>query len=227
MEKAMNFPVSRITKGLLAVLLCFTLVLSGCSTSWISEAEQTVAVLLPAAVNIITLVSVLEGKGVSAYDLNLISTRGAEVDADLEIISSLLTQYQKADATAQPGILSKISITAGVIQANLSYIQAGLHISDPATQAKVAAVVAIVVSEVKSFIAILPIVNPASSPELVRVAILQATKTPPLNARQFVIAYNATLTAKTGSADLDKATSGLKIHQHGKLARYAAAGLLK
>lgn len=223
----MNFSMSRITKGLLAALLCVTLVLSGCSTTWISQAEQIVAILVPASVNIITLVSVLEGKGVSTYDINLIAARGKEVNSDLDLISSLLAQYQQADATAQAGILGKISTTASLVEANLSDLLVRLHISDPATQAKVTAVVALVNSEVQSLIAILPIVNAKATPAMIRLATRQAAKTPPLTASQFVVAYNSTITAKTGSANLDRVTSGLTIHQHSKLARYATVGLLK
>ena len=36
--------------------------------------------------------------------------------------------------------------------------------------------------------------------------------------------YNATLTAKTGNAELDRATAGLEIHVHGKAARWVYGG---
>jgi hypothetical protein len=49
----------------------------------------------------------------------------------------------------------------------------------------------------------------------------------PLTAREFAASYNATLKAKTGNAELDRATAGLEIHAHGKLARWATAGVLK
>jgi hypothetical protein len=38
----------------------------------------------------------------------------------------------------------------------------------------------------------------------------------PLTAKEFVESYNATMTAKTGNAALDRATAGLKIHRHRK-----------
>ena len=42
---------------------------------------------------------------------------------------------------------------------------------------------------------------------------MQAKKRLPLSASEFVASYNATLTAKTGNADLDRATAGLQIHR--------------
>ena len=49
----------------------------------------------------------------------------------------------------------------------------------------------------------------------------------PLTASEFVRSYNATLTAKTGNAELDRVTAGLQIHLHGKVARWLTAGVLK
>jgi hypothetical protein len=42
-----------------------------------------------------------------------------------------------------------------------------------------------------------------------------------------VASYNATMTAKTGTAALDRVTAGLKIHEHGKTARVVSLGVLK
>jgi hypothetical protein len=48
-----------------------------------------------------------------------------------------------------------------------------------------------------------------------------------MTASEFVSSYNATMTAKTGNAELDHATAGMRIHLHGKFARWASAGRLK
>jgi hypothetical protein len=225
-EKDIHF--MSFKRGLVAVVLCFTLILGACSTAWISEAGSIVAAMIPAAVNIITLISELEGKQTSAYDVSLVQGVGSQVAADLQLLQSLITQYEAADATAKPGILSKITVIAGEVQGNLNGLLPALHISDPATQAKVQAVVGIVLSEVNSLIAVLPAASTVryatSSPST---ASLSATHPTPLTASQFVVSYNATLTAKTGNADVDKATAGLKIHLHSKMARTITLGLLK
>jgi len=49
----------------------------------------------------------------------------------------------------------------------------------------------------------------------------------PLSASEFISSFNATLTAKTGNADLDRVSAGLQIHGHGKIARWGSAGMLK
>jgi len=54
-----------ITRAVLALVLCSTLIWTGCSTAWVGTGEEIVAALIPAAANIVTLVAALQGKSVS------------------------------------------------------------------------------------------------------------------------------------------------------------------
>jgi hypothetical protein len=222
-----------------AVVLCFTIGMAGCSTAWIGEAEEIVAALIPAAGNIVALVAAVQGKGVSANDMQTIQNSGAQAAADLQLIQSLIAAYEKADATAQPGILNQIESAMAAVEANLKGLLPALHIQDAATQAKVTAVVGLVLSEVESLAAVVPLVkNNSPTPSAgsgqalaaqnaARMGHPSGVAKAPLSAREFVSSYNATMTAKTGDAALDRATAGLKIHQHGKAARVVSAGILK
>jgi len=224
----------------LALVLCSTLIWTGCSTAWVGQAEEIVAALIPAAANIVTLVAALQGKSVSAADMQTIQNAGTQAGADLQLIASLIAAYQKADAATQPGILNQIESAINAAQGSLQGLLPALHIKDAATQAKITAVIGIVLSEVESLAAILPMVktsaeNPTPSTSsgqalaaknAARVVQPQLGKVP-LSASQFVASFNATLTAKTGNADLDKATAGLEIHRHGKVARWVSGGMLR
>jgi hypothetical protein len=212
-----------------ALVLCMTITLGGCSTAWIGEAEQIVAALIPAAANIITLVAALQGKSVSAGDLQTIQKAGTQAGADLQLVQSLIAAYQKADAAAQPGILNQIQAAIGAVQASLQGLLPALHIQDAATQSKITAVVGIVLSEVQSLAAIVPLVSAkAEAPTLAaKNAARMGHPQVPLTASEFISSFNATLRAKTGNAGLDRTTAGLQIHMHGKMARWATAGMLK
>jgi hypothetical protein len=217
-----------LAKAVLALVLGSTLIWTGCSTAWVGQAEEIVAALIPAAANIVALVAALQGKSVSAADLQTIQSAGAQAGADLQIVQSLITAYQKADAGAQAGILNQIQSAIDAVQANFEGLLPALHIKDAATQAKITAVVGIVLAEVQSLAAIVPLVKAGTE----AAHVLQKTQGVghpgvPLSAGAFVDSYNATLTAKTGDVELDRATAGLKIHAHGKVARWATAGLLK
>jgi hypothetical protein len=226
---------SKVTRGMVALALCMTMTLAGCSTAWIGQAEEIVAALIPAAANILTLVATLQGKMVSAADLQTIQNAGTQAGADLQLIQSLIAAYQKADAATQPGIMNQIQSAIGAVQTTLQGLLQALHIQDAATQAKITAVIGIVLSEVQSLAAIVPLVNSqgaaasgqgSENPHVSQGRRDMAVKIP-LSASEFVSSYNATMTAKTGNAELDKATAQLKIHEHGKLARFVTAGALK
>jgi len=215
-----------------AVVLMVSLILSGCSTDWIGEAEQIVAALIPAASNIVALVAALQGKSVSATDLATIQNVGAQAGADLQLIESLIAAYQKADEAAKPGILNQIQSAIGAAEGNLQGLMPALHIKDAATQAKVTAVVGLVLAEVESLAAVVPLVQGQGPAAALRAAGSRGRLSPhsvvvPLTANEFVKSYNATMTAKTGNAALDKATAGLQIHLHGKAERVVSAGVLK
>jgi hypothetical protein len=221
----------------LSTALCVSMALTACSTNWIGQAEQVLAVLIPAATNIVALVAALQGKSVSAVDMQTIQKAGAQAGADLQLIQALIGAYQKADATAQPGIVNQIQTAIGGVQANLQGLLPALHIQDTATQTKITAVVGIVLAEVQSLAAIVPLMS-AGAPKIATPNVAAPTLAAksaarighpqlPLTAEEFVRSYNATLTAKTGNADLDRATAGLQIHVHGKVARVATAGVLK
>ena len=51
----------------LAVVLCCTIFMEGCSTAWIGEAEEIVAALIPAAANILTLTTLLAAADQALY----------------------------------------------------------------------------------------------------------------------------------------------------------------
>ena len=216
---------------LLAAVLSLTMILAGCSTDWIGSAEEIVSVLIPAAANLVTLVATLQGKTVSAADLATIQNAGSQAGTDLQLIQSLVAAYQNADATAKPGILNQIQSAINAAQGNLQGLLPALHIKDASTQTKITAVVGILLSEVQSLAAVVPLVQASSHANVPALAasIAAGSGRPkaPLTAAQFVASYNATLTAKTGNADLDRATAGLQIHLHGKAARWASAGVLK
>ena len=216
----------------LAVVLCGSLILSGCSTDWVGQAEQIVAALIPAASNIVALVAALQGKSVSTSDLATIQSVGAQAGADLQLIQSLIAAYQKADASAKPGILKQIQTAINAVQGNLQGLLQALHIKDAATQAKVTAVIGLVLSEVQSLAALVPLVqgNP-SAPTLAAKGAASmghaVSARVPLTAGEFVKSFNATMTAKTGNVAVDRVTGGLQIHVHGKVERVVSAGMLR
>ncbi len=208
----------------LSLVLCLVVLMTACSTDWVGQAEAIVSVMIPATSNTVALVVALQGRDVSAGDLQMIQSAGAQVGTDLQLIEALIAAYEKADETARPGILEKIQSGIASVQMNLQGLLQGLHIKDAATQTKVTAVIGILLAEVQSLEALIPLVKnqglgirgqgPASS-------------SIHLSANEFVSSYNSTLGAKTGSAAVDRVTGRLKIHLHSSAARVVSGGLAK
>ena len=218
---------AEIRRALIVVMLSGMLMWMACSTAWVGEAEQIVAALIPATANLVTLAGTLEGKNISAADLQTIQSSGSQAGAELQLMQSLIAQYQTAEATAQPGLLNQIQAALRAVQLTLNDLLPALHIKDAASQAKIAAVVGILISEAESVAAIVPLLSAGASPGMTAMAARQMKRQPPLSASEFVTSYNATMSAKTGNSELDHATAGLRIHVHGKFSRWASAGLLK
>ncbi len=210
-----------VVRALAALVLCATMILTACSTAWITEAEEIVAALVPAAANLLTLIGALEGNGVSTQDLQLVQSASTQAQTDLQLINTLVTQYQQAtDAATQASLLTQIQTAITTVQGNLSALLPALHITDAATQAKVTAVIGLILSEVQSLEAIIPLVK--QSPAQPSTSVAQASaklKTQgakaPLSASQFRASYNAIMTAKTGNAALDGAAAKCKLHGPG------------
>jgi hypothetical protein len=207
----------------IVVVISCTLMCNSCSTTWIGEAEQIVTVLVPAAANLITLITSLQGN-ISAADLQSVQNAGAQVGADLQLLQSLIAQYQKAGAAAQPGLLNQINAALTAEQSSLSSILPALHIKDADTQAKVTAVLQLLISEVQSMAAMVPSMSSGSPAMRTATAVKNQA---PLSAGEFVKSYNATMTARTGSVSLDQATARLKVHAQRKFVQWASGGLLK
>lgn len=213
-----------VGRALAALVLCATMILTACSTAWITEAEEIVAALIPAAANLITLIEALQGNGVSTQDLQVMQSASTQAQTDLQLINALVTQYQQATDTAtQASLLTQIQTAITTVQSNLSGLLPALHITDPATQAKVTAVIGLILAEVQSLEAIIPVVQPVVQPAVASSTVAAKANTkpkttkvkPPLSASQFRASYNAIMTAKTGNATLDGAAAKCKLHGPG------------
>ena len=193
----------------LALVLGVTMIGSGCSTNWVQQGQEIIAVLMPAAANLVRLVATLEGKEISAEDLALVQKAGSEVGADLTLVQALLGAYESADQNAKQRILNQIESAIQAAQENLQGLMLGLHIKDESTRVKVTAIVGILLAEVQALAEILPVVQGQGAGTRGRAAAMRRKK--PMSAGEFSNSYNAIITAKTGRAELDDVSGGLKL----------------
>jgi len=209
-KKEEGYMRNRLGRIPVALLLVATMMGSGCSTSWTQKAQEIMAVLMPATTNLVLLVATLEGKEISAEDVAVVQKAGTEVGGDLRLIQRLIGAYESADQKAKYGIVNQIQSAIQAAQENLQGLMLGLHIKDGATQAKVTAIVGILLAEVQSLAAILPVVQGQGTGHRAQGVAVRVKK--PLSASEFVKSYNASMTEKTGRAELDRVSGGLQLH---------------
>jgi hypothetical protein len=141
-------------KGVLAGVLCVSLLAAGCTAQWISVALADLPVQTQMALNITSLVVTLQsGQQVSAADATAIQNISNEASKDLNLLQTLYNQY-KASPDAET--LQKIQSTMATINQNLPALLAAVHVSDPVETARIAAGVNLILTTVESFAALMP-----------------------------------------------------------------------
>jgi hypothetical protein len=136
--KGGNTMGQRIAKGTLAFVLAAALVISGCSAAWLQTAINDVPVVIQIVTSILQLVAAAQGKGADPTMLQQVANIGAEAQKDLQLVQSLIQQYQAAAATAKPGIMAQIDTALTTAQTNLNQILVVFHIDNPQLQATIA-----------------------------------------------------------------------------------------
>jgi len=136
-------------KVILAVVLSFSLLATGCSAQWISVALADLPVLTQMALNMAALAATLQsGKQLSASDAATIQNLSAEAGRDLNLLKMFYEQY-KANPSADG--LQKIEDLIATINTNLPALLQAVHIGDPTLAVRITAAVNLILTTVSSF----------------------------------------------------------------------------
>lgn len=187
-------------KLILVPILALAMFVGACGIAqWIKVAQQILPVVLPMVTNLVTAVGLLEGKTVTAADLNTITQVANQVSSDLNLVGQLVDQYQSSPNTTT---VEKINTTLAEVSTNLNNLLPALHISDPATVQKITAIVELVSSEVTSLEQILPTVSSGN------LTARQGAVLAPLNASELKKQYNIIVTQSTANSQVNQAFAG-------------------
>jgi hypothetical protein len=156
MKSSSNPILTSISKSrtLLAIVLCISLIATGCSANWISIALADLPVLTQMALNIGTIIATLQsGQQISAADAAAIQNISSQASKDLNLLETLYNEY-KTNPTASA--LQKIQSVIADINQSLPALLLAAHIGDPVLSARVAAGVNLILTTVASFAALIP-----------------------------------------------------------------------
>jgi len=200
------------TKGMLALILAFCVMWTGCSTSWLTTLDSILAAAAPAIINILEIVAVAKNQAPNTQLENKIRT-------DAATIKSLATDFANAAADSAPGVCKQLDAAINVYQQDLVQVLQLAQVSDPNTQSKVTILTTLVATTIEGIIAVIPSCNAAQ--------VKNVKAQPPFELKHFISNYNSALTAKTGNAPVDKLTPKLKLHQHNAFVRAITFGQLQ
>lgn len=174
----------------LFAILNLMLLVTGCTTAWTSEASNIITLLVPAIASALSILAAF-GVGLSPTAMSSIQAWAKQATDSLATVKSLIDQYNAAEATAKPGLLTEIETVIATITNNLAELEPQLHITDPSTQAKISAVIGAIQAELNSLLNLIPVIQgqPLAAEEMH--ARIKTLKT----ASQFKADFNAKVAA--------------------------------
>jgi hypothetical protein len=157
-----NFNLRRFL--LTSLIVEALLLMVGCGTTWVTEASAIVTAIglaIPAALEVLAAFGIGLPTAVSAQ----IAAWAQTAQSGLTEITNLIAQYNTAEASAQPGILSQIQTIVQTITGGLSVILPLIKITNAATQAKIVAVFDAILSELAGLANLIPALQTAAGME--------------------------------------------------------------
>jgi len=185
------------SKTLLVMLLCLSLIATGCSAAWIKVALADLPVLLQMALNIGTLVTTLQsGQQLSSSEAATIQNISNEASRDLNLLQTLYNEYEASPSSAT---VQKIQNGIAEINQNLPALLQATHVSDAVLSTRITAAVNLILSTVNSFAALIPASGAMTAKRVAR----RATTVP--HASDLKKQWNQQVCGPSGKAVLDSA----------------------
>lgn len=187
---------------LLLLVLSTLLLLTGCDTSWTSQASSIINLIPPALTAVLSLLA-LFGVGIPVPVLAKIEQVKEEALTDLETVRQLIESYNAVPDADKASVIQKIDATLQIIQGKFNELMTEIHVSNPEVQQKAAAALGAVMGLVESLMLLLPVLQAKGS-----ISLQDAHDVGLLTPKQFKQMFNTIMLAKTTNPELNA-----KLHQ--------------
>ena len=186
-------------------VLSLALIVSGCSTAWISEVDNILAAVAPALINVLNIIAVAEGKPLDA-------ALAAKINADAANLKIVATDLSTATAAAAPTACAQTQAAANSLTADAQAVLAVVQVSSAKSTTNALLVFNAADAIVNTVVGLLP---SCAAPVPVAKATFLA-KAQALDSKTLLHAYNAALSKKTGLALVDAYNKNHKLPVHGR-----------
>lgn len=163
---------------LLFALFNLSLLLTGCTDTWVSQASSLITVLIPAINSALAILAAF-GVGISPTAMSAVQKWATDAQSTLtNVIKPVLDSYNAAAASAKATILTSINAALSTIISGLSTALADVHITNPQSQAQVIAIFGLIQTFLTSLINFIPVVQGTVTDHAEAQARISAVKTP-------------------------------------------------
>lgn len=181
----------------------------GCTASWIGVVTGLLPAIEAAVSAIVAFVENLQGKTVPPSVTAAIQKITADIQTELQNVSTLITQVQSGGST----VIAQIGAALNGVLSNLGSILSGLSITDSSTIQKITELVGLAVAAVQAVLAIVPLAQAklAESPSEAHLeAFDKATASNMKNTHKALQeGYKVVVTTPTESMDVNEALAAL------------------
>ena len=138
----------------ISLLLCLTILATGCNAEWLNVALTDLPVVLQMALTIGNFSHTLQtGQPLSPAEVTAIQNVSDEASRDLNLLKSLYNDYK---ASPNDSTMREIENTIAEINQKLPALLQSAHIKDGVLSANVTAAVDLILNTVNSFAALMP-----------------------------------------------------------------------
>lgn len=131
------------------------IMMEGCSTSWITTAENDLPAIVQIATSIISIVALASGNGTLAANAAAeANTYATTVKNDLTLLQTLISDYKSSPSST---VLQKIDAALSDITQNLQSILTAVHVNNTSLQSTIATAVSLALSAVAAVQLLIPV----------------------------------------------------------------------
>ena len=196
----------------LSVLLLSSILFSSLACG-ISE----VTLIANSAISAMELYAALSG---SPVDVNW----ETQITTDAQLFTTAYNQYESSPAAGQVALWPKVQQALTQLQSDIVPTLQAFHVANPASQAKLTAVVSFVVNELNAWVMSVKL---SKNPEAAMQARASISKPVLMSESDYVTQYNKLMTVTTGDKAADARAGQLKVHNHNAGVRVLTLGMIK
>jgi hypothetical protein len=202
-----------LKKGLLAILICYTLILQGCSLAWVGTLDKILAAAAPALNNVITIAALAQNKPVN-------QALEDKITADAANLKKLATDFASA-AGPTPTKCQEVQAAANLLNDDAATVLAIVQSVGPAG-GNLPAIFAAADAFVIVLVGLIP---SCASPAALKASV--PAKVAKIDVGAMVRNYNAAVTKPSGNPVVDAWAKQCKLPEHGAFVHMITFGRVK